>query len=90
MSSIISKSNNYGVKFQEALSKDLKNNILYVAHGAEDKLVPCYMVNELYEACGSENKDILIVEGADHAQSYMLGKERFEAKLDNMLEMIKM
>ena len=69
--------------------KNSRVPMLFV-HGAEDKLVPCYMVNELYEACGSENKDILIVEGADHAQSYMLGKEQFEAKLDNMLEMIKM
>jgi len=57
-------------------------------HGAEDKLVPCYMVEELYEACGSEVKDILIVDGADHAQSYKVDKERFEAKLDKMLEEI--
>ena len=44
------------------------------------------MVKELYEACSSENKDILIVEGADHAQSYMIAKEEFETKLDKMIE----
>ena len=57
-------------------------------HGAEDKLVPCYMVKELYEACGSKNKDLLIVENADHAQSYMVDKAQFEARIDKMLEMI--
>ncbi len=65
--------------------KNAKVPMLFI-HGAEDKLVPCNMVKELYEACGSENKDILIVEGADHAQSYMIGKEQFEGKLDALLE----
>ena len=62
--------------------------ILFV-HGKNDNLVPAFMAEELYNACTSENKDILIVEGADHAQSYMLGKEEFEAKLDRMLELVK-
>ena len=57
-------------------------------HGAEDKLVPCFMVKELYEACGSEHKDLLIVEGADHAQSYKVDKEQFEARLDALLKAI--
>ena len=68
--------------------KKAKLPMLFV-HGAEDKLVPCYMVKELYEACGSENKDLLIVEGADHAQSYMVAKEQFEAKLDAILKGLK-
>jgi fermentation-respiration switch protein FrsA (DUF1100 family) len=58
-------------------------------HGAEDKLVPPYMVQDIYEACGSEYKDILVVESADHAQSYKVDKEQFEAKLDALLEAIK-
>lgn len=57
-------------------------------HGAEDKLVPCFMVKELYEACGSEQKDILIVEGADHAQSFKVSREQFEAKLDELLDKV--
>lgn len=64
--------------------KNITLPVLFV-HGAEDKLVPSYMVKELYEACISEKKDILIVEGADHAQSYMIGKEAFEEKLTAML-----
>ena len=61
---------------------------VWAFHGAEDKLVPCFMVKEIYEACGSENKELLIVEGADHAQSYMVDKDQFEAKLDKMLALI--
>ena len=57
-------------------------------HGAEDKLVPPYMVEELYGACGSEVKDILIADGADHAQSYMIKTEQFESKLDKLLATI--
>ena len=68
--------------------KNARVPMLFV-HGAEDKLVPCFMVKELYEACGSEYKDLLIVEGADHAQSYKVDKEQFEARLDKMLEVIK-
>ncbi len=68
--------------------KNARLPMLFI-HGAEDKLVPCYMVNELYEACGSKEKDILIVEGADHAQSYKVNKEQFEASLDKLLEKIK-
>lgn len=58
-------------------------------HGAEDKLVPCFMVKELYEACGSEYKDLLIVEGADHAQSFKVNRELFESKLDELLKVIR-
>ena len=67
--------------------KNARVPMLFV-HGAEDKLVPCFMVKELYEACGSEYKDLLIVEGADHAQSYKVDKEQFEARLDKMLGLI--
>lgn len=69
--------------------KNARVPMLFI-HGAEDKLVPCFMVNELYEACGSEHKDLLVVEGADHAQSYKVDKELFEAKLDKMLELIEL
>lgn len=67
--------------------KNARVPMLFI-HGAEDKLVPCFMVKELYEACGSEYKDLLIVEGADHAQSYKVDKEQFEARLDKMLGLI--
>ena len=68
-------------------AENIRVPVLFV-HGAEDKLVPCFMVHELYEACGSAGKELLVVEGADHAQSYKVNKEAFEAKLDEMLEKI--
>ena len=55
-------------------------------HGEEDGLVPCFMVYELYESCGSENKDLLVIEGADHAQSYMVGKEKYTDKLGKFID----
>lgn len=67
--------------------KNAKVPMLFI-HGAEDNLVPCYMVKELYDACTSENKDILIVEGADHAQSYKVDKEAFEDKLNKMIDSV--
>ncbi len=67
--------------------KNARVPMLFI-HGADDKLVPCYMVKELYEACGSECKDLLIVEGADHAQAYKADKAQFEARLGKMLEVI--
>ena len=67
--------------------KSSKVPMLFI-HGAEDKLVPCFMVKELYEACGSEHKDLLIVEGADHAQSFKVNRELFEARLDALLKVI--
>lgn len=65
-------------------AKRIKLPVLFV-HGAQDKLVPCNMVEELYEACESENKELLVVEGADHAQSYMIAKDAFEEKLEKLM-----
>lgn len=51
-------------------------------HGATDGFVPSYMANEVYEACSSEYKDLLFIEGADHAQSYIKGMQAYEDKLE--------
>lgn len=53
--------------------------ILFI-HGDKDDFVPTKMVYELYDACSTE-KDLLIVEGADHAKSYYINKEGYEAKI---------
>ena len=60
---------------------------MFFVHGTADNLVPAYMATELYESCSSENKYILLVEGADHAQAHLGGKEEYEARLDEMIEM---
>ncbi len=55
-------------------------------HGANDGLVPSYMVHELYDACASEEKKILKIDGADHAQSLMVGSEIYFSALDSFIE----
>lgn len=52
--------------------------ILFV-HGEKDDFVPTFMSGKLYNACCSE-KDILIVPGAGHAESYQKGSEMYEEK----------
>lgn len=57
-------------------------------HGGADDFVPTYMVYLLYDACSSETKDMMIVDGADHASSFVTGREQYEAKLDEMLKKV--
>ena len=43
------------------------------------------MAYELYNACASE-KDLLIVEGAGHAQSYQTNPQLYEMTVKNFLK----
>lgn len=54
-------------------------------HGAADKFVPSYMTRRAYEACGSE-KTLLLVEGAGHCMSYLVGRSRVEAAYRDFIE----
>lgn len=54
-------------------------------HGDMDGLVPYFMAYELYENCSSETKELLIVEGADHAQSFMIGRDIYESRMNSFL-----
>jgi fermentation-respiration switch protein FrsA (DUF1100 family) len=49
-----------------------------------DTFVPYEMVNRLYESCGSE-KDIFIVQGAQHPTAYKDDKEGYEKKVTEFL-----
>jgi fermentation-respiration switch protein FrsA (DUF1100 family) len=79
---------NHGFDFRDIepveAVKNAKVPMLFV-HGKEDNLVPAFMAQELYEACSNEDKDILIVEGADHAQAHVNGKEEYEQKIDEFI-----
>lgn len=55
-------------------------------HGGADAFVPTYMAYILYDACASKDKDLLIVDGADHAQSFIDGQAQYEAKLDEFID----
>lgn len=58
--------------------KILKNSKLPVllVHGAEDGFVPCYMSQQGYDACRSD-KELLLVEGADHGISFLVDRPRY-------------
>lgn len=64
--------------------KKTKIPILFI-HGDKDDFVPTYMSEQNYEACKSD-KQILIVKGADHAESYYVGTEAYEAAAKQLFE----
>lgn len=80
---------NHGFDFSDIAPVEAVKNarvpMLFV-HGKEDNLVPSFMAQELYDNCSTPNKDILIVEGADHAQAHVNGKQEYEDKIDAFIE----
>lgn len=72
----------YDLRDTSALNavKKAKAPILFV-HGKDDDFVPTYMATELYDACTSK-KDLLLVDGAYHAQSYQTNSALYEEKLN--------
>ena len=53
--------------------------ILFI-HGSADSFIPVEMCYELYNNCASK-KDILIIEGAAHTESYYMNREMYENKI---------
>ena len=53
-------------------------------HGGADDFVPCYMVNELYEACQTEKK-LVIVEGAGHVESCYMDAALYEGAIEEFI-----
>ena len=78
-----------GYEFEDANPlesvKNAKVPMLFF-HGGNDDFVPTYMVYELYDACGSENKDMMIIDGARHAESYRRNSDAYEAKVKEFAE----
>lgn len=58
--------------------------ILFI-HGRNDNLIEARMSYELYNACSSE-KDLLIVDNADHAESFMTDPENYCKKINEFSE----
>ena len=58
--------------------------ILFV-HGAADDFVPTEMGKINYEACTSE-KDLLLVDGAGHAESYQTDSAAYDAKMEAFMD----
>ena len=65
--------------------RNAKIPMLFI-HGTGDTFIPHSMCQEVYDACGSEHKEILYIEGADHAQAFPTDKETYSAKLDEMID----
>lgn len=58
--------------------------ILFI-HGSKDTFVPTEMCRELYDHCASP-KQILIVDGAAHGESYFKDMKAYESALDEFLK----
>ncbi|MFI3205873.1 MAG: alpha/beta hydrolase [Clostridia bacterium] len=54
--------------------KENKIPVLFI-HGDKDKFVPCEMTQRNFDACTSE-KELLIIEGATHAMSFLVAPEK--------------
>ncbi len=59
--------------------KTNRTPVLFV-HGSEDRFVPVSNTLRNYQACQAE-KDLLLVKGARHIQSYLLGGDPYREKL---------
>lgn len=57
-------------------------------HGGDDRFVPCNMGRENYAHCAARNKHLLVVPGAGHGLSYMMGREAYLAALESFLRSV--
>ena len=64
--------------------KNSKVPMLFI-HGSADDFVPVSMGEELYNLCGNE-KELLIVDGAKHAQSLMTDEQLYYETLDRFID----
>ena len=60
---------------------------IFFAHGTGDKFVPYEMSVKNYNACKSAKK-LLLVEGAEHALSFVVERERYEKEAGEFIESI--
>ena len=57
-------------------------------HGQDDGFVPCEMGKRIFEACVSEKKKFITVEGAGHATSYFKDNELYVTALNEFIDEI--
>lgn len=76
----------YGFKEASAVNQVAKSTVpILFIHGSEDNFVHTEMVYKLYAACTSP-KDILIIEGAGHADSYRMDPDLYFDTVFKFLE----
>jgi fermentation-respiration switch protein FrsA (DUF1100 family) len=59
--------------------------ILFI-HGNKDRFIPTYMSQHLYAAKQKGIKQLLIVDGAGHSDSYIRNREQYEEKVSSFLQ----
>lgn len=67
----------------EAMEVNERIPVLFI-HGSEDEFVPPYMTKKAFAACKAEKKMVL-VRGAEHAESYMVDTSRYQSELTEFL-----
>ncbi len=78
----------YGYKDVSTLNEVSKTNIpILFIHGSKDDFVPVWMTECNYNACNSP-KELLIVDGADHAESYYFNRDAYESAIRNFIKNI--
>lgn len=78
----------YGLNECNALNEVAKSTVpILFIHGDADTFVPSRMCHKLYKACKAR-KEMLIVKGAAHAESYYKGTEKYENKVKEFLNSI--
>ena len=65
--------------------KNAKVPMLFV-QGKEDPLVPAYMAEDLYNACGSEKKELLIVPEAGHGESIAFAPDEYHELIKKIIQ----
>ena len=55
-------------------------------HGTEDSFVPFELGQKLFDACASQEKSFVSVEGAGHALAYMTDKEKYTAAFTEFID----
>lgn len=78
-----------GYSFKEPCPVEYVKNAhipMLFLHGANDNFVPTAMCSELYNACSSYVKDMMLIENAGHAESYKVNPVAYEAKVTEFIQ----
>lgn len=59
---------------------------MFFIHGDTDTFVPTNMVFQLYDNCASKEKELWLVEGAEHGMAYRTAKEEYTNRILQFLE----
>lgn len=78
-----------GVNWKDcSVPKTLAENTLplFIAHGEADTFVPCHMTDTNVKACKNCDVTVIKVEGAEHGESYLLDRERYERMVSEFID----